>query len=473
MNAPQQPLTLQEIVNATYRNAREVNRALEFIAANAFLISPSTMIAAIPPGFEVSFNVVKFDPSSDAHSVGSGKVSLGGASLSKLGNAAGIRWINERSGRIDPNLDPNYVEYHAEGEWRGLDGQWIQLPGKQARFDLRDGSATVAKIRDETKVVGLSDEQAEWKRYENVRNKRWKIVELAETGAQLRVIRYACQTRAYTPHELLTKPFVCVRVIFTGRDEDPLMEAENKRVIREHAMASRSAMFAPIAPRARALTVGRPAPRQLPPVGSDVADGDFYDLDAIDTTAAPAPSASPVACTYCGSFDDVSHVSTPRGTLPVCGDQACYERASTGVSVQASQVDPPAKTPSQPPPAQPRPNDPRTPASSPAYPSASTSPTPPGASRPAAPAPPSPPPGGRAAGPAARNEAVRPSGFTIPGGRSKGQAIEDAEESDVRYWLKRRMDDLQSDPNGRFADTNRKWIDAARLELDRRDGIPY
>lgn len=62
------------------------------------------------------------------------------------------------------------------------------------------------------------------------------------------------------------------------------------------------------------------------------------------------------------------------------------------------------------------------------------------------------------------------SGFTIPGGTSRGMPIEDAEDRDLNYWMNRKADELANDTDGKFADRNRAWLAAAESEMARRRG---
>lgn len=58
--------------------------------------------------------------------------------------------------------------------------------------------------------------------------------------------------------------------------------------------------------------------------------------------------------------------------------------------------------------------------------------------------------------------------FTIPGGASKGLPLNAAEERDIRYWVERKGKELKDDPNGRHAQRDGAWIEAAQAELARR-----
>lgn len=65
------------------------------------------------------------------------------------------------------------------------------------------------------------------------------------------------------------------------------------------------------------------------------------------------------------------------------------------------------------------------------------------------------------------------SGFEIPGGRNKGQPIEDASDNDLEFWrdrISQRFDAGEVDP--RFADKDKALLDAIKAELDARDAIP-
>lgn len=62
------------------------------------------------------------------------------------------------------------------------------------------------------------------------------------------------------------------------------------------------------------------------------------------------------------------------------------------------------------------------------------------------------------------------SAFVIPGGRSKDTPIGEAADKDLEYWIGRISGDLEQNPEKRFADRDRAWLDAARAELAQRGG---
>src|SRR5512145_1101465 len=57
---------------------------------------------------------------------------------------------------------------------------------------------------------------------------------------------------------------------------------------------------------------------------------------------------------------------------------------------------------------------------------------------------------------------------TIPGGDQKGTPLDKADAKSIQYWIRRISDDLEKDPNKRFADKDRRWLEAARAELAKR-----
>jgi hypothetical protein len=58
--------------------------------------------------------------------------------------------------------------------------------------------------------------------------------------------------------------------------------------------------------------------------------------------------------------------------------------------------------------------------------------------------------------------------YTIPGGRNKGTPITEAPDGDLNYWIDRISGDLTANPQKKFAERDRAWVDAANSELERR-----
>jgi|GEM_PF-1478010 len=61
--------------------------------------------------------------------------------------------------------------------------------------------------------------------------------------------------------------------------------------------------------------------------------------------------------------------------------------------------------------------------------------------------------------------------LVIPGGTKKGTPLDAADTKDLEYWAKRLSDELDKDPQKKWANKDREWIAAARAEMDgRRNG---
>jgi len=60
--------------------------------------------------------------------------------------------------------------------------------------------------------------------------------------------------------------------------------------------------------------------------------------------------------------------------------------------------------------------------------------------------------------------------FTIPFGKSKGTALDQADSKDLQYCITSISKKLVEEPNGPYGAKNRQWLDAAQAELARRSG---
>jgi hypothetical protein len=60
--------------------------------------------------------------------------------------------------------------------------------------------------------------------------------------------------------------------------------------------------------------------------------------------------------------------------------------------------------------------------------------------------------------------------ITIPGGKSKGTALAEADAQDISFWLKKKEENLSANPNHQYANGDRRWIEGAKAELQRRNG---
>jgi hypothetical protein len=334
-----------------------INARLEALSTRCHLCSPSTT-CALPPGCAASFTLVRIDPATESHSVGGGRRSLLRTALLKLANAAGISWDARASGRVDPGTDPRVVHWHAAGAWRGLDGTVLPVVG-DCQMDLRDNGDQALEILANAR--GDTPQEREAKGRRTLLATRAKILEHAQSKAELRAIRKALGIRSYTEAELRAKPFAVVRLVYLGHDEDPDVERENKRAIRAQMLGGVRALFGPPAEE-RVSSY-----RALPPA----------------PTVQALPPASNV---HDAEVDDAPPERDPEDLADEAPAPAC-------------------------------------------------------------------------------------SGFTIPGGRSKGTPIEDADDSDLSYWGNRLADDLAAgNSKPQFRERDEALVAAIQDEQQRRAG---
>jgi hypothetical protein len=275
-----------------FSDPKSISQRLRWAKENCHLISPGTTCARLPEGCSVAISVVWMDPRVDAHSVGGGKVSLLKHALAVLAGAAGVRFDPHSSGRLDDGSDPNYVHWKAVGAWQGLDGSVLPIVGDK-EMDLRDGSAQVERILAKAEKDPLGQ----------LRDVRAFILAHAQSKAELRAIRKGLGLRSYTPMELSDRPFVVVKLMFTGYSDDPQIRRENAAAIRATMLGGASALFGPPpAPVAHGLVAPMPLPalsmptqpvaalttgHRPPPVGSSMDD------DEMDEPAAPVAAPAP------------------------------------------------------------------------------------------------------------------------------------------------------------------------------------
>jgi hypothetical protein len=174
------------------------------------LISPQSAPPKPPIGCEYSFSrtAIDPDPSKGQVHVIEGKLSLSKTAINRIAKMAGVKWDDDRSGRVDDGKDPNYASYKAVGWYRDFDGQVIPITGTKT-MDLRDGSERAKKMKPG-----------------DLQQQRFFIGEHAETKAKLRAIREGMViATSYTPQQLGDKhPFVVVKLALNGRttvEDDP------------------------------------------------------------------------------------------------------------------------------------------------------------------------------------------------------------------------------------------------------------
>jgi hypothetical protein len=262
-----------------------INAQLKLAAEKCHLISSATS-ARLPPGCVVSCSVVALTPN-DVYDVGFGKKALLRHALLKLANAAGVVWHAAASGRLDDRRSPHLVHFHAEGAWRALDGTWLPVVG-EILLDLRDGSAAAAKIvegaRAKVDDAGNVRVSAEEVGRVQLRDTRAKILEHAQSKAELRGIRKALAIRSYSVDEL-KKPFCVFKPVWVGTDSP-----EDRAAVRASFLGGYSALFgnrtAP--PRLAAA----PAPAALP-AHDFTADGEVLEEPDLPDDPPPHEPAGP------------------------------------------------------------------------------------------------------------------------------------------------------------------------------------
>ncbi len=343
-----------------------INVRLAELSTRCHLITPSTTCAS-PPGCAVSFTMIKIDPATESHSVGGGKRSLLRTALLRLANAAGIAWDARASGRVDDGRHPHTVHWHAAGAWRDLSGVVLPVVG-DCRMALQDGGDQALEIMANAR--GDTPQERQTRGLRTLLATRAKILEHAQSKAELRAIRKALAIRSYSEAELREKPFVVARLVYLGHDADPEMARENARAIRAQMLGGVRALFGPPVEETVRRLLPPPAPVHALPPATDT--GGVSDAPIVEAAAPSAASAPPV-----------ESASAPAATAP----------------------------------------------------------------RPAC------------------------SGFTIPGGRSKGTLLEDAEDRDLTYWTDRIAGDLaQGRGKPQYAERDQALVDAMRAELARREG---
>lgn len=300
----QRGYNIEQFRAAVPANDEKKIRGMLAVASVEFhLVSPAT--AGRPPeGCELVFSPVIVDVDAETYALpGSENRGLSKVALDKIAAAAGVSWVPGESRRLDDGSDPRYCHFRAVGRYRHFDGTVSQIVGEK-EMDLRDGSPAIesiivksakkAKREAEQKKKPITEAEArrigEDKAANQISEMRLHILSHAETKARLRATRSLGLRTSYSPAEL-QRPFVVVRVSFTGRTDDPELKREFARAISQNFLNGHAALYG-------AAATALPAPAQVmspPPVGraSRVTDSDEHFLDIVEEpTPAPHPSAS-------------------------------------------------------------------------------------------------------------------------------------------------------------------------------------
>lgn len=291
----------------TFRDHEKVNTQLRRAEESMHLITPFTAIGSLPEGFAVSFTMLRVNPKVGAYEVpgARGQFALLKSSLERIAAGAGVSFDPFASGRTDDGSSPHYCRWTATGSYRGSDSQPVAIT-KSKEVDFRDGADEILSMRLAAEARGESADA-------QIRMARRHIQALAESKAQNRVIRSLGLQASYRWADF-EKPFVMVKLAFTGESDDP--ELRQKLAL----LNAQQFLSRPLYGGAPMLSAGAP-PAHLqkhapPPVGQRIDEDDVGDDDDmpsgsyVETTGEPVDERSP--------FDDEPAAQAKRSgaTLP-------------------------------------------------------------------------------------------------------------------------------------------------------------
>lgn len=236
-------------------SATEINERLAALESQVNLVAPAMFVGELPEGFQIVSSVVRVDTRTnekgyiegdDLIYMG-GKYMLSGTALKRVQSASGVSWSRAESGRTDDRTIVNYWEYVAVGYVTDLDGTRRRITGTY-ELDMREGSGQYDEIVEQAK----QREAKERKKNANyqgdggaaaIRAKRRFGAALAETGAKNRAL---CDMGFKRTQRLedWKKPIVAVRLMFTGRTDDPELRREFSKMLAAQAIgASMPALY--------------------------------------------------------------------------------------------------------------------------------------------------------------------------------------------------------------------------------------
>lgn len=279
-------------VPGSYAAPDDVTKRLQWAAGagGMHVVGGVAVCPSMPDGCEVALSIVQVDVDAETYGLGEGKLGLAKSALQRIGLSSGVRWNVFRTNRTDDGSNPHYCAWRAEGEVTGLDGTTSPVIGS-VELDLRDGSAQVLALNERAKRKGRKDAA------DQVREMRMFITRHAETKAMLRAIRSLGIRTSYTREEL-QRPFVCAKLMFTGKSEDPELRKHFATMRAERMLGGTAALYgqqqapALLAGPTHAAPANVPAlPRHNapPPVSSTSAADAFDDGEIVEADEAPAP----------------------------------------------------------------------------------------------------------------------------------------------------------------------------------------
>lgn len=233
------------LIATPFHQLEQANAALSRITEVCHLVSPEPNIRSIPEGFELGVALVNVDAERETYYVG-GKTpaALDRVALQRVGSAAGVTWIFSRA--IDNLQDPHYCEWQSIARVRMLDGQMRDIPGT-VTIDLREDIGPDWKqiVDDAANATGRDGRPAPRDPSSQLLTARKFIRRMAESKAMNRAIGNMGVRRSYTKAELQNKPFAVVRLIFTGRTEDPELRREFAKMRAQSFLQGAAAAWGP------------------------------------------------------------------------------------------------------------------------------------------------------------------------------------------------------------------------------------
>jgi len=199
-----------ERIPGFYRNTVEANARLAYAAKMFNLVSPATMVGKIPEGHAVAFSMTTVDVrdvkvgGETFEAEGGGGLSIMKSALLRIAAGAGIVWEDSRLTPNDPHNDhPDYCNWEVKAVVQDFDQTYREVIVHK-RNDWRKGAA-----------------QREGKSDKFIKQERIFIQEKAESKAMNRAIRILGALRPSYTLEQLKKPFVMVKLVWTGESDDP------------------------------------------------------------------------------------------------------------------------------------------------------------------------------------------------------------------------------------------------------------
>jgi hypothetical protein len=261
---PQTALALRaqvEELSGSYDEPTTVMNIMRRAAQVAHLVAPSPTCGALPAGCAIVANVIWIDAQRETYGIPSESSSNRGldkTALSKIANAAGIDWDPELCRRLDDSSDMHYVHYRAVGRVRNFDGTMRTEVGS-VEMDLREGSETYEETWSRAKrgKKETNDELGMMRKF---------ILRHAESKAMNRVVRRLGIRSKYTLEEL-QRPFIVMRLMFTGQTDDPELKRMFAAKIAETFLGAAATLY-----RTPAPALG--SAHQPPPVGLGSDDDD-------------------------------------------------------------------------------------------------------------------------------------------------------------------------------------------------------